>query len=66
MYTFSPSLSFLTVSGTTLTLATDNASDVGSYEVEMTVWLVKHPTVTSLVLRFSILVEQKGSDLPYF
>ena len=47
-YTISPSLSFLTLLGTTLTLYTTNVADVGVHSVNLTVSLANFPGVTPI------------------
>ena len=48
IYTISPSLSFLTLSGTILTLSTTNVADVNVYNVVLTVSLSSYPGVVSI------------------
>ena len=47
-YTFSPIYTFLTISGTTLSLATSLVSDVGTYNVNMIVSLTDYSGVASI------------------
>ena len=47
-YTFSPTNSFLTITGTTMSLATSIVADVGEYNVDVIVTLTDYPLVASL------------------
>jgi hypothetical protein len=51
-YTLSESLSFLTISGTTLTLSSMNVANVGVYDIVLTVSLTNFPGVTPITKNF--------------
>ena len=51
-YTFATTLSFLTVTGTTLSLVTTNVGDVGTYNVALTISLTNYPAVTAITKNF--------------
>ena len=46
-YTIAPALSFLSISGTVLTLQTNNVADAGTTAVTLTVKLTNYPSITS-------------------
>ena len=51
-YSLSPNYSFLTISGTTLTLSTTNVADVNVYDVELTVSLASFSGIASIKTTF--------------
>ena len=55
-YTLSPTHTFLTISGTTLSLATSLVTDVGMYNVDVTVSLTDYPGVASITKSFVVTI----------
>ena len=55
-YSFSPTLSFLSVSGTTLFLITTNPNDVSVNTVTITVSLTNYPAIASVSATFQATV----------
>ena len=55
-YTLLPTYTFLTISGTTLSLATSLVSDAGVYIVEMMVSLTDYPGVVSITKTFLVTI----------
>jgi len=58
-YSLTPALSFLTISGTTLSLATSFVSDVSVTNVEMKVSLTSYSGVTSIMKNFVVTIKCK-------
>ena len=44
-YSFSPTYSFLTITGTTMNLETSNVADVGPHNVAVTISLTDYPNI---------------------
>ena len=55
-YTLSPMYSFISISGSTITLTTLNVYDVGTYQIILTVSLTDYPGVTSKIKNFTVQV----------
>ena len=55
-YSLSPTLTFLTISGSTMSLSTANVSDVGVYNVEMTVSLTSYSGIALITKNLVITI----------
>ena len=55
-YSLSPTLTFLTISGSTMSLSTANVSDVNVYNVDLTVSLTSYSGVTSITKSFIVTI----------
>jgi len=51
-YTLSPTYTFLSILGTTMSLYTANSADIGDYPVDLTVSLAEYPGITSITKSF--------------
>ena len=55
-YSFSPAHSFLSISGSTMSLSTTTVSDVNVYNVDLTVSLTSYSGVTSITKSFVVTI----------
>ena len=55
-YTLSPSINVLTISGSTMTLASTSPADVATSQITLTVKLVDYPMVTELSKTFTTVI----------
>ena len=55
-YSLSPTHSFLSISGSTMSLSTATVSDVNVYNVDLTVSLTNYPGITSITNRFVVTI----------
>jgi hypothetical protein len=55
-FSFSPTKTFLTASGNTLSVSTSNPADVGTYSINVTVSLADYPLVPSISKTFTITI----------
>ena len=55
-YIFSPTKTFLTVSGSSISVSTSNLVDVGVHVVAVTVSLTNYPSVPSITQNFTITI----------
>jgi hypothetical protein len=56
-FLFSPTKTFLSVSGNTISVSTSNSADVGTHIITLTVSLADYPSVTSISRTFTITVQ---------
>ena len=64
-YSLSQTLTFLTISGSTMSLSTANVSDVGVYNVVMTVSLTSYSGVTSITKNLVITITCEVQTLTF-
>ena len=55
-YSLLPTHSFLTISGTTMSLATSTVADVGEYPINLTVSLTNYTDVASITKSFTVTI----------
>ncbi len=55
-FSFSPLNTFLTVIGNTISLYTNDSTNVGTYNINVTVSLIDYPTVPSISKSFTITI----------
>ena len=64
-YTLSPTHTFLTISGSTMSLSTATVTDVGTYNVSLTVSLASYSGVTSVTKTFSVTITCEVQTLTF-
>lgn len=60
-----PSYSFVSISGTTLTLSTNAVAHVGTYTLDVTVGLVSYPNVAKLTVPLTVTIICQVFGLAY-
>ena len=64
-YMFSPTFSFLIISGTNLSLATSSVADVGVHNVNVTVSLPNYPGVSSITQAIIVTITCEVQNLTF-
>ena len=64
-YSLSPIHSFLTISGSTISLATASVGDVGSFNVALTVSLASYAGITSITKNFVVTITCEVQNLTF-
>ena len=64
-YTLSPTHTFLTISGSTMSLSTATVTDVGTYNVSLTVSLASYSGVTSVTKSFIVTISCEVQTLTF-